>query len=146
MMEVRVQAEAFDVGAEMVALTQGRGDIGALVSFTGLVRGGAGDTLELEHYPGMTERRLVEIADVAETRWSLSSGLIVHRYGKLAAGELIVLVLAASPHRADAFAAADYMMDMLKTNAPFWKKETSPGETRWVNARASDDAAAARWD
>ncbi len=147
---VSVQREDFDIGAETDALAAGDRQIGAVASFTGLVRetGGAGalSGLELEHYPGMTERALEEIAAEAEARWPLSGLRIVHRVGPLAPGDRIVLVLAASRHRQAAFEAAAFVMDYLKTRAPFWKKETgADGTARWVDARESDDAAAARW-
>ncbi len=145
-MDVRVQKEAFDISAEMDRLTAGRGDIGALVSFTGIVRGEPGDVLELEHYAGMTEKLLTEITAEARKRWQLSAGTVIHRYGRLQTGDAIVLVIMASAHRSDAFQAAEFVMDWLKTRAPFWKKEISGGTTRWVAARGSDDAAAARWD
>lgn len=136
---IRVQTHDFDIGAEIAALTRGRTDIGAVVTFSGLVRDIA---LELEHYPGMTERELGRIEDEAHRRWQLQASLIVHRVGPLAPGDNIVLVVTASAHRGDAFAAAEFLMDYLKTRAPFWKRE---GE-RWVDARASDDEAARRWN
>ena len=153
-MAVRVQQETFDLGAEVAAATAGRTDIGAVVTFTGLVRDRADassagpdvTTLELEHYPGMTERALEEIEREAHARWPLQATLIVHRYGPMALGEPIVLVVAASMHRQAAFEAASFLMDYLKTRAPFWKRETGPsGETAWVDARETDDAAADRW-
>lgn len=136
---IRVQTHDFDIGAEIAALTRGRTDIGAVVTFSGLVRD---VTLELEHYPGMTERELARIEDEAHRRWQLQASLIVHRVGPLAPGDNIVLVVTASAHRGDAFAAAEFLMDYLKTRAPFWKRE---GE-RWVDAKASDDEAARRWN
>ncbi|MBV7256162.1 molybdenum cofactor biosynthesis protein MoaE [Pacificimonas sp. WHA3] len=142
MIDTRVQSAPFDVAAETANLTAGRGDIGAVVSFTGLVRGDAGDTLTLEHYPGMTERMLANIAAEAETRWGLSGGLVIHRYGVLPVGAPIVLVLTASRHRADAFQAAEFLMDWLKVKAPFWKKDANG----WVEAQGSDDDAASRWN
>ncbi|SOH92705.1 molybdopterin synthase catalytic subunit [Monaibacterium marinum] len=149
-MSVSVQTEDFDVGAEIAALTQDRTDIGAVVTFTGLVRdmGGAQavSAMELEHWPGMTEQALEQIAAEASARWPLQAARIVHRYGPLLPGDQIVLVAAASPHRGAAFEAAEYMMDFLKTRAPFWKKETTPDGARWVDARDADDAAQARWD
>ena len=145
-MAIRVQTDDFDISTEISALTQGRDDIGAVVSFTGLVRGGDIATMELEHYPGMTERALQEIEAKAVKRWNLQASLIVHRVGPLQPGAQIVLVLAASPHRQDAFDAANYMMDYLKTHAPFWKKETGPKGGKWVDARNTDDAALKRWD
>jgi len=149
-MAVRVQQDDFDVGAEVAALKGNDTGIGAIVTFTGTVRGQAGDaglsTLDLEHYPGMTEAELVRVEAEALARWPLNGTLIIHRYGKLAAGENIVLVVAASAHRRAAFEAAAFLMDYLKTRAPFWKKEAgSDGEGRWVDARESDDAAMSRW-
>ncbi|MEL6338227.1 MAG: molybdopterin synthase catalytic subunit MoaE, partial [Pseudomonadota bacterium] len=148
-MAVRVQAEDFDLGAETKALCAGRTDIGALVTFTGLVRDRAGgdpiQAMTLEHYPGMTERALETIEAEAQTRWPLQATLIIHRYGSLAPGAQIVLVAAASPHRQAAFEAADFMMDYLKSKAPFWKKEDLPSGGRWVDARDSDTAALDRW-
>ena len=141
MINTRVQAETFDVATESARLTSGSRDIGALVSFTGLVRGDAGDTLTLEHYPGMTERMLQEIATEAERRWALSGGLVVHRYGRLSVGDPIVLVLIAARHRGEAFEAANFLMDWLKVKAPFWKKDADG----WVEARNADDVAAERW-
>ncbi|MEO1001404.1 MAG: molybdenum cofactor biosynthesis protein MoaE [Pseudomonadota bacterium] len=144
-MAVRVQAGDFDVGAEIEALAAGRTEIGAVVSFTGLVRG-PGAALELEHYPGMTEAALAKVEAEAGTRWPLLASLIIHRFGALAPGDRIVLVAAASPHRHAAFEAASFMMDYLKTDAPFWKREVAAdGTARWVDAREGDDAAKARW-
>jgi molybdopterin synthase catalytic subunit len=135
---VRVQAEPFDLGTEAAALTAGRTDIGAVVTFTGLVRDVA---LSLEHYPGMTERQLAAVAAEAEARWPILAGTVVHRYGDLAPGDPIVLVAVAAAHRQAAFDAAAFLMDWLKTRAPFWKREGDG----WVAAKASDDAAADRW-
>ena len=135
---IRVQTEDFDVSNEIAALTKGRSDIGAIVSFSGLVRD---VTLTLEHYPGMTERELDRIEAEAHERWALQASLIVHRVGELAPGDNIVLVVTASAHRKDAFEAAEFLMDYLKTRAPFWKRE---GEV-WVEAKTSDDEAAERW-
>lgn len=144
-MSVSVQAEDFDVGAEIKALSAGRTDIGAIVTFTGLVRDMAGGEsitgMELEHYPGMTEKALANIEDEANTRWQLQATRIVHRYGKLAAGAQIVLVATASPHRGDAFEAAEFIMDFLKSRAPFWKKEGTADGGRWVDARDADEDA-----
>ncbi len=143
-MSVSVQAEDFDVGAEMAAMTDGRADIGALVSFTGLVREMAGGSeMVLEHYPGMTEKALSRIEAEARGRWELQDCRIIHRYGPLEAGAQIVLVLTASPHRHAAFEAAEFIMDFLKSRAPFWKKEAGSG---WVDAREADEAALGRWD
>ncbi|MEM8740453.1 MAG: molybdopterin synthase catalytic subunit MoaE [Pseudomonadota bacterium] len=148
-MTVRVGTEDFDIGAEIAALSAGRTDIGAVVSFTGLVRGEAGATqiaaLELEHYPGMTEAALSEIEAEARRRWPLQEVLILHRVGRLAPGARIVLVVTASAHRGAAFEAAEFIMDYLKTRAPFWKKEATPEGGRWVDARDTDAAAEARW-
>jgi len=146
---IRVQAENFDVGVESAALTHGRTEIGALVSFVGLCRdeGGALAALELEHYPGMAEAELQCIAEVAEARWPLQGLTIIHRYGLIRPGEQIVLALCASAHRAAAFSAADFLMDFLKSSAPFWKKthlrDGTQGE--WVAAKASDEEALQRW-
>jgi molybdopterin synthase catalytic subunit len=147
---VRVQCEDFDVGAEVKRLTAGRTDIGAIVTFTGVMRGendGASVSgMTLEHYPGMTEGELARVDAEAAARWPLQASLIVHRVGALAPGDNIVLVVTASAHRQAAFAAAEFLMDYLKTQAPFWKKErTADGAGRWVEARASDDSAAERW-
>jgi molybdopterin synthase catalytic subunit len=146
---IRIQEAPFDVGAELGALTRGRSDIGALASFLGLVRDLAGDraisAMTLEHYPGMTERKLAEIEAEAQARWPLQASLIVHRYGRMLPGEPIVLVATASPHRAAALESCAFLIDWLKTKAPFWKLEETAGESRWVTARAADDEAAARW-
>jgi molybdopterin synthase catalytic subunit len=149
-MTVRVQKEDFDLTAEVRALTNRRSDIGAVVTFTGLVRGGSDDapiaTLELEHYPAMTEAEIRRVEADALARWPLAATLIIHRFGTLAPGDNIVLVVTASAHRGPALEAASFLMDYLKSRAPFWKKETGPGgETRWVEARESDEAALARW-
>ncbi len=142
-MAVSVQSEDFDVGAEMASMTAGRVDIGALVSFTGLVREMAGGSeMVLEHYPGMTEKALEKIEAEARGRWELQDCRIIHRYGPLDAGAQIVLVLTASPHRHAAFEAAEFIMDFLKSRAPFWKKEAGSG---WVDAREADEAALNRW-
>ncbi len=146
---IRVQTAPFDASAEASALTHGRTDIGALVSFVGLCRDEAGTlkALELEHYPGMAEAELARIADEAESRWPLLGLTIIHRSGKILPGEQIVLVLCASAHRQAAFSAADFLMDFLKSRAPFWKKEHradgSPG--LWVEAKDSDEVALERW-
>ena len=146
-MAVRVQREDFDLGAELLALRNGRTDIGALVSFSGLVRDDTGDLqeLELEHYPGMTEAALAEIEADAHKRWNLNATLIVHRYGPLKPGEQIMMVAAASPHRKAAFEAADFLMDFLKARAPFWKKETGVKGAEWVDAKDTDEDALKRW-
>ena len=148
-MAVRVQREDFDPGAEIARLTDGRRDIGAVVSFVGLVRDLAGgepiSALTLEHYPGMTEKQLEAIEAEAHARWPLQASTVIHRYGALEPGDRIVLVVTASAHRAAAFEAAAFLMDWLKTKAPFWKNETTPSGTRWVEAKETDEAAAARW-
>ena len=147
MISVRVQAEAFDIAAEMQSLAAGRTDVGAIASFTGLVRGASpDDAMTLEHYPAMTEKALNAIAEEAARRWPLLGLTVIHRHGRLAPGDPIVLVLTAASHRGDAFAACEFLMDYLKTKAPFWKKEEVAGAARWVEARAEDDTAAARWD
>jgi molybdopterin synthase catalytic subunit len=149
-MSVSVQREDFDIAAEMARLAQSDPDIGAIVSFTGLVRqttpGGAITTIELEHYPGMTEQALEEIVAEARARWPLQGVRVIHRHGELRPGERIVLVLTASRHRQAAFEAAEFLMDYLKTRAPFWKKETGVTGARWVDARDADTSAADRWD
>jgi molybdopterin synthase catalytic subunit len=147
MARVAVQEEGFDTAAEAAALTAGRGDIGALASFTGLCRADDGlEAMVLEHYPGMTERAIARIAAAAEARWPLTGCTVIHRFGRIRPGEGIVLVLCASAHRQAAFEAAAFLMDWLKTEAPFWKREEfAQGSARWVAARAEDDAAAARW-
>ncbi len=148
-MAVRVQREDFDIATELAALRNGRTDIGALVTFTGLVRDSAKgqpvSDMELEHYPGMTEKALAGIEEDAWRRWPLQASLIVHRYGPLAPGDQIVLVATASPHRQAAFEAAEFLMDYLKSRAPFWKKETTPDGGRWVDARETDEDALKRW-
>lgn len=146
---IRVQIEDFDIGAEVKALTKDRTDIGALVTFSGLVRDmndGHVASMELEHYPGMTEKELARIEEEAHRRWPLQASLIIHRIGKLLPGDNIVLVITASAHREAAFEAASFLMDYLKTRAPFWKKEERNGEARWIEARESDDAAMKKWD
>ncbi|MBT7291725.1 MAG: molybdenum cofactor biosynthesis protein MoaE [Rhodospirillaceae bacterium] len=145
---IRIQAEDFDVGAEMAAMN-GDGDVGALASFVGLVRGGKGDekigAMTLEHYPGMTEKKLAEIEAEARTRWPLEDCLIIHRFGRLEPGERIVMVITASSHRQAALEACAFLIDWLKTSAPFWKLEERSGGEEWVEARASDDQAAEKW-
>ena len=146
---VRVQVEPFDIVAEIRALTAGNHDIGAVVTFTGLVRevvpGGGAQSMTLEHYPGMTERALAAIEAEAQARWPLAGSTVIHRVGQLAPGDDIVLVVTASRHRQAAFEAACFLMDYLKTRAPFWKKEAVGDSGRWVDARETDDEAAARW-
>ncbi|HXZ49338.1 MAG TPA: molybdopterin synthase catalytic subunit MoaE [Usitatibacter sp.] len=146
---VRVQTQDFDPGRELEALTRGRADVGAVASFVGLVRA-ANDGrpirgMTLEHYPGMTEKALEDICREAHSRWSLLGTLVIHRVGDLRPGERIVLVGVSSAHRGEAFAACEFIMDYLKTRAPFWKREDTPQGPRWVEARASDDDAAQRW-
>jgi molybdopterin synthase catalytic subunit len=147
---VRVQTEDFDVGSEVRQLVGGRVDVGAIVTFTGTVRGDAKGrpivAMTLEHYPGMTEAELERVESAALERWPLVATLIVHRVGELKPGDNIVLVVTASAHRKAAFDAAEFLMDYLKTRAPFWKKEAdADGTGGWVDARESDDAAMARW-
>ena len=149
-MVVRVQSEPFDMGREVERLTAHRTDVGAVVTFQGLVRGEAHGrqltSMTLEHYPGMTEAELARIEEEARSRFPLQDCLVVHRYGDLKPGEPIVLVIALSAHRQAAFEAASFLMDFLKTRAPFWKKETdAAGVGDWVDARDEDDAAEARW-
>lgn len=146
---IRVQAETFDAAAESRRITAGRTDIGAVVTFTGLCRSEEGSlaALELEHYPGMAEDELSRVAREAVARWPLQGVTIIHRHGRIVPGEEIVLVVTASAHRRAAFESADFLMDYLKTRAPFWKKEhpASGAEGGWVAAKADDDAAAGRW-
>lgn len=146
---IRVQAEDFDAAAESARLTEGRHDVGAVVTFTGLCRdeGGQLAALELEHYPGMAEAEIGRIATQAAARWPLTGLTVIHRFGRIAPGENIVLVVAASSHRQAAFEAANFLMDFLKTRAPFWKKEhlKDGSEGEWVEAKDADDTAAGRW-
>lgn len=148
-MTVRVQQEDFDVGVEIAALRHDKPKIGAVASFVGIVRdvneGEAVQEMTLEHYPGMTERAIEEIIGQARGRWKIYDALVVHRVGTLKPMAQIVLVIVTSSHRGDAFAACEFIMDYLKTRAPFWKKEKTPEGARWVDARASDDIAAERW-
>ncbi|MCR9124508.1 MAG: molybdenum cofactor biosynthesis protein MoaE [Rhodobacteraceae bacterium] len=147
-MRIAVQRAAFDIGAEVAAFSADRRDMGAVVTFTGIVRDQAdGDleAMEIEHYPGMTEAALTEIAQQARDRWALGDVLVIHRHGRLRPGELIMMVATAAPHRADAFAAAEFLMDYLKSRAPFWKKEIGRTGPRWVAAKAADEAALERW-
>lgn len=149
-MSVSVQSEDFDVGTEIDALTRGRHEVGAVATFVGLVRdrndGSGVQAMTLEHYPGMTERALEDILTEARGRWQILTARIIHRYGRLEPGERIVFVGVTSPHRGDSFAACEFIMDYLKTRAPFWKREETPDGARWVDARESDDSAASRWD
>lgn len=148
-MAVRVQEEDFDIGRELAALTAGNHAIGGLGVFVGLVRDIAGgesvSAMSLEHYPGMTERQLEEIEREAHARWPLDASLIIHRVGDLKPGDNIVLVACASAHRQAALDATAFLIDWLKTKAPFWKREDTPEGARWVDAREADDEAAARW-
>jgi len=148
-MKIRVQTQAFDLGAEVGAMSKGRTDIGAIASFVGLARdlneGSGVQAMTLEHYPGMTEKALAALIEEANSRWTLLDVTVIHRVGRLLPGDPIVLVAVASQHRGEAFAACEFIMDYLKTRAPFWKKEETAEGERWVDARASDDAAAARW-
>lgn len=148
-MPVRVQAEDFDISSEIRALRTGRNDVGAVASFIGVMRDfndGSGVTeLTLEHYPGMTEKSLQQIVDEAHGRWRLQDALVVHRVGRMRPADQIVLVVALSAHREEALAACAFIMDYLKTRAPFWKKERTPEGEHWVESRGSDDEAAGRW-
>lgn len=146
-MRIAVQAAPFDQGAEVQAFTAGARGAGAVVSFTGLVRndGGTLSGMEIEHYPGMTEKAIRGIAEEAVSRWALVDALVIHRYGSLAPGEAIMMVATAAPHRADAFAAAEFLMDYLKSRAPFWKKELGAGGAAWVAAKGTDEDALKRW-
>lgn len=148
-MAIRVQAEDFDVGAEYADFTAGRTAIGGVAMFVGLVRdiagGAAVSAMTLEHYPGMTERQLEVIEAEARRRWPLDDVLVIHRHGRLEPGDRIVMVATASAHRDAAFESCRFLMDWLKTKAPFWKLEATPEGERWVEAKESDDAAAARW-
>lgn len=148
-MTVRVQTEDFDVGAELAALRAGDGRVGAVASFVGVVRdlseGKAISAMTLEHYPGMTEKALEAIVVEAKARWDIFAALVIHRVGPLLPCDQIVLVAVSSAHRGEAFAACEYIMDYLKTQAPFWKKEDTPEGGHWVDARDSDDAALQRW-
>ena len=148
-MAVRLQREDFDVAAEVAALTRGRTDIGAVATFSGICRdneAGAGvAAMTLEHYPGMAEAEIVRHVEDAQSRWPLLGVTVIHRYGRMVPGDNIVLVAVAAAHREPAFAAAEFLMDYLKTRAPFWKKEEHAEGARWVAAKGSDDAAAARW-
>jgi len=149
-MPIRVQTDDFDIQAEIEALRQDRRDIGAIVTFTGTVRdmakGEPITSMELEHYPGMTEKQLSEIEQQAHERWPLLGSTIIHRYGKLKPGDNIVLVITLSSHRQAAFEAAEFLMDFLKSKAPFWKKESPvEGQANWVDAKESDTDALTRW-
>lgn len=146
-MRIAVQKEPFDFGAEAAGFASGRHDMGAVVTFTGIVRdhaGGGLKAMEIEHYPGMTEKAIEQIAGEAMLRWSLGDVLVIHRHGRMAPGEQIMMVATAAPHRKDAFEAAEFLMDYLKSRAPFWKKELGASES-WVAARDEDEAALTRW-
>jgi len=149
MSEVRVQVEDFDLGAELARLRAGQPGLGAVVSFVGTVRdmndGSEVSEMELEHYPGMTESALADIVAQANARWPLLGALVIHRVGPLMPLEQIVLVACGAAHRGEAFAACEFIIDYLKTDAPFWKKEQTPEGARWVDARDSDDSAKAKW-
>lgn len=146
---VRVQEGDFDTGRELDAMTRGRDDVGAQASFVGLVRasneGDAVSAMTLEHYPAMTRKALEDICGEAASRWKVIDTLVIHRVGRLVPGDRIVLVGVTGAHRGEAFAACEFIMDYLKTRAPFWKQEETPAGARWVEARSSDDEAAARW-
>src|SRR5215472_12325453 len=146
---IALQREPFDAAAEVAALTRGRTDIGAVVTFTGICRGEENGApiagLTLEHYPAMAEAEIARQVEAAQRRWSLLGVRVIHRFGRIAPGEEIVLVVTASSHRHDAFAAAEFLMDYLKTRAPFWKQVEHRSRTAWVEARRSDESAAARW-
>jgi molybdopterin synthase catalytic subunit len=146
---IRIQEADFDVAQEIAAMTGGRTDIGAVVSFSGICRGSENGepigALTLEHYPGMAEAEIRRHAEDALSRWPLQGLTVIHRFGRIAPGENIVLVVTASPHRQAAFEAAEFLMDYLKTSAPFWKREESKKGTSWIEARDHDDVAAARW-
>jgi molybdopterin synthase catalytic subunit len=146
---IRLQSDDFDAAAEAAALTHGRTDIGAVVTFTGICRGSEAGApvaaMTLEHYPGMADAEIARHAEEAEARWPLLGVTIIHRYGRMVPGDNIVLVVTAASHRGDAFAAAEFLMDYLKTRAPFWKREERPDGTAWVDAKATDDNAADRW-
>ncbi|MGB4825865.1 MAG: molybdenum cofactor biosynthesis protein MoaE [Paracoccaceae bacterium] len=146
-MRIAVQSAPFDLGAESVAFAAGAAGAGAVVTFTGLVRdnGGRLAAMEIEHYPGMTERAIVAITEQAVARWALADALVIHRHGRLAVGDPIMMVATAAAHRGDAFAAAEFLMDYLKSRAPFWKKEIGVDGAEWVAARDEDEAALRRW-
>ena len=146
---IRIQREDFDVAAEQRLISQGRADVGAVVTFTGICRGGEGaeaiSAMTLEHYPGMAEQEIAGHVEEAERRWALKGVTVIHRHGRLVPGDNIVLVVTASSHRGDAFAAAEFLMDFLKTRAPFWKQEERADGKSWVAAKDQDDLAAERW-
>ena len=146
-MQVCVQPAPFDAGEQLNLFTASCGNVGAIVSFTGITRDvdGGLTSMEIEHYPGMTERSLEAIVAEAEDRWSLDNAMVIHRHGPLKPGDPIMMVATASQHRADAFAAADFLMDFLKSRAPFWKKEQTSRSTEWVASKEDDEAALDRW-
>lgn len=145
-MRIAVQEAAFDLGDEARAFAAGAAGAGAVVTFTGVVRGDGGmAAMEIEHYPGMTEKAISAIVDEAVARWALDDALVIHRHGRLLVGEPIMMVATAAPHRADAFAAAEFLMDYLKSRAPFWKKEIGADGAAWVAAKDADEAALSRW-
>ena len=146
-MKISVQSAPFDFAAETASFGQGRDDVGAVVTFTGVVRDDSGDleALELEHYPGMTEAAIGKITEQAMTRWNLADALVIHRHGRLAVGEPIMMVATAARHRVAAFEAAEFLMDYLKSRAPFWKKEHMRSGTAWVAAKDADEDALKRW-
>jgi molybdopterin synthase catalytic subunit len=145
-MRVLVQPAPFDFGGEVAAFTAGAAGAGAVVTFTGIVRPDGGLTgMEIEHYPGMTEKAIKGIVEEAVSRWKLADALVIHRYGPLKPGEAIMMVATAAPHRGDAFAAAEFLMDYLKSRAPFWKKESRDGGATWVAAKDADEDALKRW-
>ena len=144
-MTVRIQREDFDIGAEIARLTQGRTDVGAVATFTGICRGEGVAAMTLEHYPGMAEAEIARHVDQAKARWPLLGVTVIHRYGRIAPGQNIVLVVTASSHRQAAFASAAFLMDYLQTQAPFWKQVESKSGKAWIEAKDADDAAAARW-
>lgn len=147
-MRISVQQERFDLGAESDGFARGATDMGAVVTFTGVVRdrpGGGLQAMEIEHYPGMTEKAIRSMAQEAQTRWRLGDVLVIHRYGHLVPGERIMMVATAAPHRKDAFEAAEFLMDYLKSRAPFWKKEITASDKAWVAAKEEDEAALDRW-
>lgn len=148
-MRIAVQQEAFDPGSELNAFAKGRTDMGAIVTFSGVVRDLTGDDLqgmEIEHYPGMTESALAKIAQEAQARWSLGDVLVIHRHGRLGPGDVIMMVATAAKHRKHAFEAAEYLMDYLKSRAPFWKKEHTSNAADWVVSKSEDEAALDRWE
>ena len=145
MRKIRLQQEDFDAGAEQAALARGRPDVGAVVTFTGICRGDDISAMTLEHYPGMAEDEIARHVEEAERRWPLLGVTVIHRFGRLVPGDNIVLVVTASAHRAAAFAAAEFLMDYLKTQAPFWKRVEQPAGATWVEAKSADDLAAERW-